>query len=256
MGLAKSLSVVALGSVALVACARSDGPKLDSAAATVAKTAAAAQVSAGLVTQYPPRQPVPVAWNFDSMPAGVAPAGFLFGRTGGGNAGRWIVRPAENPPSRPNVLVQTDTNRTSNRLPFAVADTFSLRDVNLSVRCRPISGNVDQACGLVFRYLDENNYYVTRANALEGNVRLYYVKDGRRREIASWSGKVARGEWHTLAVNAVGDEIDVSWNGRQVISKRDGTFKGSGRIGVWLKADSYTEYDDLSARPATTGKPR
>lgn len=237
-------------------CPIADGPKLDSAVATVAKTAAAAEVSAGLITQYPPSEPVPVAWNFDSIPAGVAPAGFLFGRTGSGTPGSWIVRAVENPPSRPNVLVQTNTDRTSNRFPVAVTDTLSLRDVNLSVRCRPISGKVDQTCGLVFRYLDENNYYVTRANALEDNVRLYYVKDGRRREIASWSGKVARGEWHTLAVNAVGEQIDVSWNGRHVISKRDGTFKGSGRIGVWLKADSYTEYDDLSARPATTGRPQ
>jgi len=27
----------------------------------------------------------------------------------------------------------------------------------------------------VFRYRDENNYYLTRANALENNIRLYYV---------------------------------------------------------------------------------
>ncbi|WP_434042917.1 MULTISPECIES: hypothetical protein [Sorangium] len=62
-------------------------------------------------------------------------------------------------------------------------------------------GKVDQACGLVFRYRDENNYYIARANALEGNVRLYHVKDGRRTQIASWSGAVT-GNWHELRVDA------------------------------------------------------
>ena len=33
--------------------------------------------------------------------------------------------------------------------------------------CKQVSGKTDEACGLVFRYQDENNYYVTRANALE-----------------------------------------------------------------------------------------
>src|SRR5437867_10780302 len=54
----------------------------------------------------------------------------------------------------------------------------------------PVSGRVDRACGLVFRYQDENTYYLTRANALEDNVRFCYVKDGRRIQLANWSGKV------------------------------------------------------------------
>ena len=43
-----------------------------------------------------------------------------------------------------------------------------------------ISGRVDQAAGLVWRYRDENNYYIVRANALEDNVVLYKVENGRR----------------------------------------------------------------------------
>ena len=31
----------------------------------------------------------------------------------------------------------------------------------------------------LWRYRDKDNYYVVRANALEGNVRLYIVKDGK-----------------------------------------------------------------------------
>lgn len=235
--------------LAAVACSRSDGKTMDSSIASIAKAAGAAEQSAGLVTQYPPPSDTGARWTFDDAKPGEPPAGFLFGRTGDGTLGRWIVRTSQDAPSRPNVLVQADSDRTSDRFPIAVVDASSLRDLALSVRCKPVSGTVDQACGLVFRYRDENNYYVTRANALEGNVRLYFVKNGKRREIASWSGEVRRGAWHTLGVEATNDQLDVIWNGRRVISKRDDTFKEAGRLGLWLKADSFTEYDDLAARP-------
>ena len=43
---------------------------------------------------------------------------------------------------------------------------------------------MDQAAGLVFRYQDENNYYVMRANALENNVRFYKVVNGCHQQLA------------------------------------------------------------------------
>src|SRR3989441_12733052 len=69
------------------------------------------------------------------------------------------------------------------------------------------SGRVDRACGVVFRYQDENNYYLTRANAPEDNVRFYYVKNGRRIQLANWSGKVTSGAWHELRVEFQGDHV-------------------------------------------------
>src|SRR5216117_1162596 len=131
-----------------------------------------------------------VTWHFDSMTAGQAPAGFSFGRTGGGRVGHWIVQSAPDAPSLPNVLAQVDSDRTDYRFPVAAALSPSFTDGSLSVKCKPVSGHVDRACGLVFRYQDENNYYLTRANALEDNVRFYYVKNGRRIQLANWSGKV------------------------------------------------------------------
>jgi hypothetical protein len=104
-----------------------------------------------------------------------APAGFSFGRTDGGRMGRWLVRAMADAPGGKNVLVQVDDDSTRDRYPVAVADEPILRDLRVSVRCKPLAGTVDRACGLVFRYRDANNYYVTRANALEDNVRLYYV---------------------------------------------------------------------------------
>lgn len=185
-------------------------------------------------------------WDFEGLPIDQPPAGFSFGRTGGGRTGRWLIKAEKDAPSGGHVLAQLDTDSTSNRFPLAVAEELAPRDFRLSVRCKPVSGKVDQACGLVFRYIDENNYYVTRANALEDNVRFYHVIAGKRSEVASWSGRVSSASWHELSLNAKGDLFEISWNGKKVIEARDKTFSEPGRIGLWTKADSVTYFDDLT----------
>ncbi|MBI5478611.1 MAG: hypothetical protein HY906_07150 [Deltaproteobacteria bacterium] len=187
------------------------------------------------------------SWTFDGDAANAVPAGFTFSRTGSGAMGRWVVRAEADAPSRPNVLAQLDDDDTDVRFPVAVANGVSLLNLRLSVRCKPISGRVDQACGLVFRYRDENNYYITRANPLENNVRLYTVKDGRRWQIASWSGTVTAGAWHQYAVEARGDHLQVFWDGTKVLDHHDATFTVPGGVGVWTKADSIVYFDDLRA---------
>jgi hypothetical protein len=185
-------------------------------------------------------------WNFETGTANQPPTGFTFSRTGTGRQGSWIVQKEDQSPSGTYVLAQLDTDNTSYRFPIAVANESMIRDFRLSVRCKPVSGKVDQACGLVFRYRDENNYYVARANALEDNVRFYQVSTGKRHELASWSGRVASGIWHELRVDAMEDRFQIFWNTQKVIDARDKTFTEPGKIGLWTKADSVTYFDDLT----------
>src|SRR6185503_16885051 len=117
-------------------------------------------------------------WSFDKDKADATPPGFAFGRTGDGKVGTWVIKAIKDAPSAGNVLAQTDADSTDDRFPVAVGNKPELVDVALSVKCKPVSGKVDQACGLVVRYQDADNYYLTRANALENNVRFYYVKGG------------------------------------------------------------------------------
>jgi hypothetical protein len=176
------------------------------------------------------------------------PKGFEFGLTGEGRPGKWNVIVQEDAPSGKKVLAQTDTDPTDYRFPIAFTGP-AMKDVRLSVRCKPVSGSVDQGCGLVFRLKDANNYYVARANALEDNVRLYHVVSGKRRQLGGWNGKVASGVWHHLAVVAKGDRITVSFDGKGVIDERDSAFTEAGKFGVWTKADSVIYFDDLTATP-------
>src|SRR4051812_44029627 len=130
--------------------------------------------------------------DFEADAVGAAPKGFELGLTGEGKPGVWVVIARDDAPSGKKVLAQTDADRTDYRFPVAFTGP-AMKDLRLSVRCKPVSGSGDQACGLIFRVKDANNYYVARANALEDNVRLYHVTAGKRRQFGGWNGKVASG---------------------------------------------------------------
>ena len=147
------------------------------------------------------------------------------------------------------MLAQLDADYTDYRFPVAIADAPSLADMRLSVKCKQVSGKVDQGCGLIFRVTDPDNYYVTRANALEGNVRVYHVVKGERVQFAGWNGKVKSGVWHDLRVDAKGDHFEVYFDGQKVMDATDQTFKNAGKVGVWTKADSVIYFDDLTVAP-------
>ena len=185
-------------------------------------------------------------WNFEDGQENAAPSEFSFTSTGNGRVGQWVIKTEASAPSGTHVLAQVDRDTTDFRFPMAVADQPLLADLRLAVHCKSVSGKVDQVCGLVFRYQDENNYYVTRANALEDNVNLYHVVNGQRRQFAGWRGQVTGNTWHTLQAEARGDHFTISWDGQQIIDAHDQTFSQAGKVGVWTKADSVTYFDDLS----------
>jgi hypothetical protein len=179
------------------------------------------------------------------------PKGFEFGYTGGvGKPGTWVVQ-AE---GANKFLAQTDPDSTRSRFPVAVLSDVGAADVDLSVRFRPISGRVDQAAGLVWRYQNQDNYYIVRANALEDNVVLYKVEGGKRTDLPlkgkgrTYGAKteVPANQWSTLRVVADGRLFEVYLNGSKLYEVEDATFSKPGKVGVWTKADSVTQFDDLT----------
>src|SRR5262249_54028269 len=143
----------------------------------------------------------------------------------------------------PNVLRQTGEFYNAD-FPRVLVNDLTFTNATVRVKCRPEDGDTDRACGLVFRAHDSDNYYLTRANALEGNVNFYKVVSGSRMEITGANRNVTSGQWHTLEAGTNGDEIVVRWDGEEVIRSHDGDY-AKGKFGVWTKADSITSFDDL-----------
>ena len=177
-------------------------------------------------------------WSFDDVAEGALPDGaevLSQPRFGG-----WAVRPESDAPSPPNALCQTGMAEYPS---IALsADVFS--DMVMSTRFKPISGMVDQAAGLLFRIQDADNYYILRANALEGNVNFYKYASGRRSLITEGQASVASGQWQDLRVEVVGNQFLGFLNGKLVVEASDDAY-AAGRPGLWTKADSVTRFDDV-----------
>ena len=185
-----------------------------------------------------------VTVNFDKDEPGKPPSGFSFVLTGEGRPGTWVVRRED--PEHGNVLVQTDTDTSNFRFPIAFYNEFMAANVTASMQFKPLSGKGDQAAGIVWRYRDKNNYYVTRCNALEDDCSIYHVIEGRRRPFQSKHTKVASNVWHTLVLEATDDRFVVKYDGTQVLDARDRTFKDAGKVGLWTKADSIIAFDNFT----------
>jgi hypothetical protein len=172
--------------------------------------------------------------------------------TSDGVPGRWVVID-DGAAGHGRVLAQTSADGRGSRFPMAIAQSVTAVNVDVSVQLKPMSGSEDQAGGLVWRYQDANNYYIVRANALEGNVVLYKVQNGRRTDLPvkgegrTYGKKAAvpSGQWSDLRVVAIGPHFDIYWNGAKLFETEDGTFAQAGRVGVWTKADSVTHFDNL-----------
>ena len=189
--------------------------------------------------------------DFSGDTVGQPPKGFVFARTANtGSPGKWVVQQdGDN-----KALAQTDPDSTGSRFPLAVLSDVSAEDVDVSVRVKPVSGRVDQAAGLVWRYQNADNYYLVRANALENNVVVYKVENGKRTDLPvkgkgrTYGQKVTvpSGQWSTLRIVASGPLIEVHFNGAKLYEVEDATVRQAGQVGVWTKADSVTQFDDLT----------
>lgn len=198
--------------------------------------------------------------SFDADPVGQPPDGWSTAMTHSGGAPRWEVVRDPTAPSGSNVLAQLSADATRGRFPLAIYERDTYEDGEVSMRFKPISGRVDQAGGIVWRYRDENNYYVVRANALEDNVVLYVVEGGRRSSLApkgtppqtyGVDAEVPGGEWNTLRVTFEGPLFTVYLNGEELFEVEDATFTEAGKVGLWTKADSVTHFDEFEPRVFT-----
>ena len=179
--------------------------------------------------------------NFDNFSTGAAPAGWTATKTGTGQE-KWTVEKDDTAPSKPNVLKQSGQAT----FPICLKDDTNLQDGFVEVKFKPISGNEDQAGGLIWRAKDAKNYYIARANALEDNVTIYHTINGRRTEKKRVNIKVASNQWHTFRVDFQGNHFTVTYDGKKALEWEDSTFQDTGKVGVWTKADSVTLFDDFA----------
>jgi hypothetical protein len=188
--------------------------------------------------------------NFDTAPLGRVPPGWSVAMTNTGGAPRWEIRRDQSAPTQPYVLAQVSSDPTQNRLPLAIFDGISLRDADLSVRMKPVAGQGIQGGGLVWRYRDQNNYYLAQADAIDNTVAVFKVENGNRIPlIPEVRREIPPNQWSILKVAARGNRFQVYVNHRRILQGSDNTFSSAGKVGLWTVADAVTYFDDFRVYP-------
>ena len=185
------------------------------------------------------------AWNFDREQPGTLPSKFSIGTLFDGRAaGEWQVLATERAKSPPHVLAQLMAKGAEHAYKITLIKGIVTSDLNLQVSFLPIQGRADMGGGLIWRAVDDRNYYLARANPLEQNIRVYRVEKGIRHLLENFNQTIDVRQWHTLQVTHQGCHVNIFFDGRQVLDLCEKTFQ-TGMIGLWTKSDAVTYFDDL-----------
>jgi len=192
--------------------------------------------------------------TFDEEKTGGLPTSFTHALTGGGGPVHWEVESMQDDGSENKFVTQLSDDDTNARYPLLVYQGFEAKDVDLAVDFKTLSGIRDASGGVVFRYLDSNNYYVVRANSLEGNVVAYKTVGGKRTNIGVRGKSRAYGveapvehqAWQTLRVITAGSVFGVYLDGKKIFEVENHALTQPGKVGLWTKADAVTQFDNLT----------
>jgi len=186
--------------------------------------------------------------NFDNGPVGKTPSDWMSVATHGRSC-KWEIRRDTSAATQPYVFAQVAAD-PGDHVPLAIFTPMSLRDGEVSVRIKPISGHDCKGGGLVWRDRDENNYYLARASAAEKNVAVYRVQNGQRIPLLAMARHdIPANDWSILKVALRGSRFQVYLDHRRILQGWDNTYTGFGRVGLCTVGDSVAYFDDFRVYP-------
>ncbi len=180
-------------------------------------------------------------FSFNADEAGKMPADWSNYYTGKGGLGKWEIRNDNGN----QVLAQVSQENFGYHFDVIVLDESDYHDLEITVKFKGVKGEEDQGGGPVWRYQDPDNYYIARANPLENNYRVYKVVDGNRKQLASANIDMPTDEWHTIRISMTSNHIVCFYDEKKYLDVKDDTFTKKGKVGLWIKADAFTYFDDM-----------
>src|SRR5712692_3950902 len=184
-------------------------------------------------------------WTFEDDPPESLPPEFQVGTLFDGRpAGEWKILQTEAANNGTHVLGQVMGKGAEHAYKVVLIQGTTATDLDVRVSFLPISGKADMGGGLIWRATDDRKYYLTRANPLEQNIRIYHVVKGIRHMLKNFDQIIDVKNWHRLHLVTRGCQIQVFYDDKPVFDLCDETFR-EGRIGLWTKSDAVTYFDDL-----------
>ncbi len=229
----KTLSIIILTSFLLFNCSKSKTDNKNSGNEQKSKS----------------QEVVDTTFTFDNYELGKIPSGWTQYYTGISDTTDWKIVDDEGN----KVVAQLSKEDLKGHYNEIVFDGFKVKNVELKVRIKGITGERDQGGGFVWRFIDADNHYIVRANPLEDNVVLYKMENGKRTDLPLIDKGRTYGVdveplgsgWNNLRLTVVDNLFTVYLNDKQLFQVRDETFPKAGKIGLWTKADAVTYFDDF-----------
>ncbi len=162
-------------------------------------------------------------------------------------AGKWQVREVDDAPSGKRVLERAALDQSS---PSVTWSGDALADVEVSLRFRFTDQAEKTETGIVLRE-SEGCGYAVRVG-FQGQIQLSGCESGRLDSRAFFRAPpVPAKTWRTLAVVAIGDQIQAQMDGVVCWTTRDARFK-KGRVGLWWAGGTPVQVDDFVVRTHVT----
>lgn len=123
-----------------------------------------------------------------------------------------------------------------------------VEDFTMTIDARVIGG-AEAGYAVLFRYVDEDNFYQVEVNLMDQHVALTKLVDGELLDIVDWvdAPMLTRDGVNRTVIRAVGDEIRVTINGKEVLRGTDDSFS-RGLIGygaVTYGAPPTVNFDNI-----------
>jgi hypothetical protein len=130
--------------------------------------------------------------------------------------------------------------------PYAVAGPIDdFQNGEISIRFKLISGSLDQCAGILFNLKPNGDYLTVRFNQKESNLVLWTFKNGKRSFVKRAADEIPldMGQWYSMKIAVHGTQLQGYLNG-MLLLEYTLPEPVSGRVGLWSKTDSVTEFTD------------
>ena len=136
--------------------------------------------------------------------------------------------------------------------PIAVnKEIDNFQNGELTVKFKMVGGTLDRCAGILFNVKPNGDYLTLRFNGTEDNVGLWKVVKGVRTLVlrSPEVSPIPMATWAELKVVTTGARIQGYMNGKLFIDT-NWTEPISGKVGLWSKTDSMTEFDAFTMKRA------
>ncbi len=198
-------------------------------------------------TLTPTATPTPEVhlWNFDQDKAGEVPAGWK------AIEGDWQVIPDPSAPSKPNTyglpagrMLKSLTGLLAYYPMTIETDPTEYSDFTLEAQFKSAGGRFDCSGGLIFRYVDDKNFYLLSAGCPSDYFALSRITNGQLNTLKQSVVPTDKDTWYRLKVTAQGGHFSC-YDDDKMIFDFDDSKIAKGKIGLWAADDSQAQFDDV-----------